>query len=154
MNSNTRNPNKDTFKHGSSDGARGGFKNNRGKFEKKNWKSKDGKGGKEGGFGQGGGKRKAGNMRNQAKLLEYKKFLPLCIDKKLQIKLTCDRFVVGTLDGYDTLENITLANAIDKETNERLGTIMIRGAAIERIEALEDLHKNPDFSRLGVSSHT
>jgi len=91
-------------------------------------------------------------MRNQAKLLEYKKFLPLCMDKKLQVKLTCERFVTGTLEGYDPLDNLTLANCIDVATNEQLGTVMIRGSAIERIEALEDMDDKPNFLRLGVKS--
>ncbi|XXZ98329.1 hypothetical protein QA089_000823 [Meyerozyma guilliermondii] len=62
---------------------------------------------------------------------ELKKYL----DRKISVHLNGSRNVVGTLRGYDVFLNITLADALDGETE--IGTVVIRGNSIVSLEALE-----------------
>ena len=61
--------------------------------------------------------------------------------KKVLVRLEGNRRVVGILNGYDQFMNISLRNAVEQNahTNEEtpLNTCVIRGSAIQNIEAVE-----------------
>ncbi|KAJ2329030.1 hypothetical protein GGI00_004039 [Coemansia sp. RSA 2681] len=64
------------------------------------------------------------------------------MDKKLLLKLNCDRAVAGVLRGYDPFMNVHLADAyevISPEERESLGVVVIRGNSIVSMEALEHI---------------
>ncbi|KAJ2582581.1 hypothetical protein GGH95_001456 [Coemansia sp. RSA 1836] len=64
------------------------------------------------------------------------------MDKKLLLKLNCDRAVAGVLRGYDPFMNVHLADAyevISPEERESLGVVVIRGNSIISMEALEHI---------------
>jgi len=66
--------------------------------------------------------------------------LDMFIDKRMAVDLNANRKVAGTLLGFDPFLNIVLDNAVDlKDNNKELGRIVIRGASIQHIEALEQI---------------
>ena len=67
---------------------------------------------------------------------ELKKFL----DKRLDIHLNGKRRVIGTLRGSDLFMNLTLEDAVQfiSPTEQlRLGTVVLRGNAIETWECID-----------------
>ncbi|KAJ2889544.1 hypothetical protein GGI21_006399 [Coemansia aciculifera] len=69
---------------------------------------------------------------------ELKEFM----DKKMVLKLNCDRTVAGVLRGFDPFMNVHLADAFEitgPETRDPLGVVVIRGNSILLMEALEHI---------------
>ncbi|RWR88491.1 putative small nuclear ribonucleoprotein G [Cinnamomum micranthum f. kanehirae] len=65
------------------------------------------------------------------------------MDKKLQIKLSANRLVVGTLRGFDQFMNLVIDNTVETNGNEKndIGMVVIRGNSVVMIEALEPVSK-------------
>ena len=64
------------------------------------------------------------------------------MDKRLDIRLNCNRHVAGILKGYDPFMNIVLDSAIEiisKSEKKDLGTVVIRGNSIELWECLDKI---------------
>ncbi|KAJ2491789.1 hypothetical protein IWW37_001988 [Coemansia sp. RSA 2050] len=64
------------------------------------------------------------------------------MDKKLILKLNCDRSVTGILRGYDPFMNVHLADAYEitnPKEHDPLGVVVIRGNSIVTMEALEHI---------------
>ncbi|KAJ2464438.1 hypothetical protein EV174_006811 [Coemansia sp. RSA 2320] len=64
------------------------------------------------------------------------------MDKKLLLKLNCDRSVVGVLRGYDAFMNVHLADTFevtDQDEHDELGVVVVRGNSIVSMEALEHI---------------
>jgi len=62
------------------------------------------------------------------------------MDKRLDIRLNSNRHVAGIMKGYDAFMNIVLDSAIEiisKTQKKELGTIVIRGNAVELWECLD-----------------
>eukprot|EP00831_Metopus_contortus_P016393 TRINITY_DN16872_c0_g1_i4.p1 TRINITY_DN16872_c0_g1~~TRINITY_DN16872_c0_g1_i4.p1 ORF type:complete len:112 (+),score=9.04 TRINITY_DN16872_c0_g1_i4:132-467(+) len=62
------------------------------------------------------------------------------MDKRLDIRLNCNRHVAGTMKGYDAFMNIVLDSSIEiisKTKTKELGTIVIRGNSIELWECID-----------------
>lgn len=53
------------------------------------------------------------------------------------VSLNAGRAVSGTLRGFDQFMNIVLDAAVDDRGKEDLGMVVLRGASISTIEALE-----------------
>jgi len=64
------------------------------------------------------------------------------MDKFLSIKLNANRFVQGTLRGFDQFMNLVLEDTVEvvsaKEKNP-LGMVVIRGNSVVMIECLEKM---------------
>ncbi|SGZ51265.1 CIC11C00000002190 [Sungouiella intermedia] len=58
------------------------------------------------------------------------------LDKKVSVQLNGSRVVTGTLRGYDVFMNITMADAVESSSGEKvaIGTIVIRGNSIVSVE--------------------
>ncbi len=70
----------------------------------------------------------------------YSADLSRYMDKRLDIRLNCNRHVAGVMKGYDAFMNIVLDSAIEiisKTEKKELGTIAIRGNAVELWECLD-----------------
>ncbi|KAL0480843.1 small nuclear ribonucleoprotein G [Acrasis kona] len=61
------------------------------------------------------------------------------MEKRLTVKLSGNRRVTGVLRGYDQFMNLTIENAVEDETKESLGMVVIRGNSIEMMECLDPL---------------
>ena len=68
---------------------------------------------------------------------DLKKFM----DKKLSVKINGHRHVTGILRGYDQFMNITLDECVehDKNNQNKLGMVLIRGNSIEMLECLQSI---------------
>ena len=64
---------------------------------------------------------------------ELKKFM----DKKLSVTLNANRQVTGVLRGFDQFMNIVLDQTTDDSEKTECGMVVIRGASIVLMEALE-----------------
>ena len=64
---------------------------------------------------------------------ELKKFM----DKKLSVTLNANRQVTGVLRGFDQFMNIVLDQTTDDREKTECGMVVIRGASIVLMEALE-----------------
>ncbi|WZN58498.1 small nuclear ribonucleoprotein G [Chloropicon roscoffensis] len=64
---------------------------------------------------------------------ELKKFM----DKKLSVTLNANRQVTGVLRGFDQFMNIVLDQTTDDREKTECGMVVIRGASIILMEALE-----------------
>jgi len=64
---------------------------------------------------------------------ELKKFM----DKKLSVTLNANRQVTGVLRGFDQFMNIVLDQTTDDREKTEIGMVVIRGASIVLMEALE-----------------
>ena len=64
---------------------------------------------------------------------ELKKFM----DKKLSVTLNANRQVTGVLRGFDQFMNIVLDQTTDDREKTECGLVVIRGASIVLMEALE-----------------
>ncbi|KAI7842814.1 putative small nuclear ribonucleo G [Chlorella sorokiniana] len=65
------------------------------------------------------------------------------MDKKLSVKLNANRHVTGVLRGFDQFMNLVLDNTVDEKLKADLGMVVIRGASIITIEALERVDRGP-----------
>lgn len=63
------------------------------------------------------------------------------MDKRLKLSLNGNRKVVGTLRGYDAFLNVVLEDAEKGESNENMGTIVVRGNSIVQLETVERVAK-------------
>lgn len=64
------------------------------------------------------------------------------MDKRIDIRLNGNRHVAGVVKGYDVFMNLVMDNAIEiisKTAKKDLGTIMVRGNAIELWECLDKI---------------
>jgi small nuclear ribonucleoprotein G len=64
------------------------------------------------------------------------------MDKRLDIRLNCNRHVAGIMKGYDAFMNLVLDNAIEiisKTQKKDLGIIVIRGSSVELWECLDKI---------------
>lgn len=57
--------------------------------------------------------------------------------KRLTVSLNAGRVVSGTLRGFDQFSNIVLDAAVDERAKTDIGMVVIRGASISTLEALE-----------------
>ena len=64
---------------------------------------------------------------------ELKKFM----DKKLSVTLNANRQVTGVLRGFDQFMNVVLDQTTDDREKTECGMVVIRGASIVLMEALE-----------------
>lgn len=59
------------------------------------------------------------------------------MDKKMTITLNGNRVVSGVLRGFDQFMNLVLDGAVDEKSREDMGMVVLRGASVITIEALE-----------------
>ena len=59
------------------------------------------------------------------------------MDKKLSVTLNANRQVTGVLRGFDQFMNIVLDQTTDDREKTECGMVVIRGASIVLMEALE-----------------
>jgi small nuclear ribonucleoprotein G len=55
------------------------------------------------------------------------------------VKLNANRHVTGVLRGFDQFLNIVLDGTVDEKSNQEIGMVVVRGASIVTIEALESV---------------
>tara|TARA_B110000459_G_scaffold14331_1_gene14021 strand:- start:1514 stop:1885 length:372 start_codon:yes stop_codon:yes gene_type:complete len=63
------------------------------------------------------------------------------MDKKLKLKLNGNRGVIGILRGFDQFLNLVLDECVNDSTAEKtpLGMVVVRGASVLSMEALEHI---------------
>ena len=63
------------------------------------------------------------------------------MDKKLKLKLNGNRGVVGILRGFVQFLNLVLDECVNDTTSEKqpLGMVVVRGASVVSMEALEHI---------------
>jgi small nuclear ribonucleoprotein G len=64
------------------------------------------------------------------------------MDKRIDIRLNGNRHVAGVVKGYDVFMNLVMDNAIEiisKTAKKDLGTIVVRGNAVELWECLDKI---------------
>ena len=74
-----------------------------------------------------------GTVMSKVQPPELKKFM----DKKLSVTLNANRQVTGVLRGFDQFMNIVLDQTTDDREKTECGMVVIRGASIVLMEALE-----------------
>ena len=71
--------------------------------------------------------------------LHFASLIALPQDKKLKFNLNGNRKVMGTLRGYDAFLNVVLEEAQVVDSDESLGTIVVRGNSIIHFEGVDRL---------------
>eukprot|EP00941_MAST-03F_sp_MAST-3F-sp1_P001980 g1980.t1 len=86
--------------------------------------------------------RSSGDADYRKQMPELKRFM----DKRLRISLNGDRTIVGQLRGFDAYLNLVVDEGVEvRSAHEKIpiGMIVIRGASVINIEALEHVASGP-----------
>jgi len=62
---------------------------------------------------------------------------PVSLHSRPAVKLNGNRKVTGTLRGFDQFLNLVLDDAVDGQTKESMGMVVLRGCSVLLLEPLE-----------------